>query len=135
MFQSGAAAPASAAKANPKADEDLQGAAEMGDHEALIKALAEGADVNTKDPKDLAPLHYAAKCGRPSDLSALIKAKANVDITNKGGVTPLIYAASEGWDDCVPLLPALDTQTQQLSLQSTPRWPLHSSLPLSCPLR
>ena len=27
-----------------------------------------------------------------------------VDVTNKGGVTPLIYAASEGWDDCVPLL-------------------------------
>ena len=105
--EAAAASPPSkpAAKApSPKASEDLQNAAEMGDHDALLKALAEGADVDSLDAKQLAPLHWAAKCGRPADITALIAAGAKIDIANKGGVTPLIYAASEGWDDCVPLL-------------------------------
>ena len=101
---SAAPAAVASAKPNPKASEDLQNAAEMGDHEALKKALAEGADVNAPDAKQLAPLHWAAKCGRPNDVQALIDSGAKIDITNKGLVTPLIYAASEGWDDCVPLL-------------------------------
>lgn len=38
-------------------------------------------------------------------MAALSQApRTLVDAANKGGVTPLIYAASEGWDDCVPLL-------------------------------
>ena len=45
-----------------------------------------------------------AKCGRPDDVKALLGAGATVDAVNKAGVTPLIYAASEGHDDCVPLL-------------------------------
>ena len=93
-----AAASSSGAAPNPKASEDLQNAAEMGDHDALVKALAEGADVNSADAKTLTPLHWAAKCGRPADITSLIEAGAKVDCTNKGGVTPLIYAASEGWD-------------------------------------
>ena len=65
------AAPVNAAKAT----EDLQNAAEMGDHEALLKALAEGADVNAADSKTLTPLHWAAKCGRPDDIKALLKVR------------------------------------------------------------
>ena len=34
------------------ADADLLGAAELGDHDALLKALADGANVNATDPKD-----------------------------------------------------------------------------------
>ena len=34
-----------------------------------------------------------------ADISALLEAGAAVNIANKGGVTPLIYAASEGWSD------------------------------------
>ena len=52
--------------------------------------------VNAPDAKQLAPLHWAAKCGRPNDVQALIDSGAKIDITNKGLVTPLIYAASEG---------------------------------------
>ena len=61
--------------------------------------------MNALDAKQLAPLHRAAKRGRPNDVQALIdRAGAKIDITNKGLVTLLIYAASEGWDDRVPLL-------------------------------
>ena len=110
-----ASAPAAAAKpaelAKPsaaavkKATDDLLSAAELGDHDVLLKALREGADVAAKDDKNHTALHWAAKCGRPDDVKELIKAGAPVDAAlEKTGVTPLIYAASSGWDDCVPLL-------------------------------
>jgi len=102
-----AGAPPAAAKAaapSAAASEDLINAAEMGDHDALVKAIGDGADVDTVDVKTMAPLHWAAKCGRHEDIVALVGAGADVNKTTKAGVTPLIYAASEGWDDCVPLL-------------------------------
>jgi len=83
---------------------DLLSAAEMGDHEALLKALKEGGDVSATDDKSMTALHWAARCGRPDDLKALLEAGASVNTATKAGVTALIYAASEGWDDCVPIL-------------------------------
>jgi len=76
----------------------------MGDHEALLKAIREGGDVDKPDGTSMRPLHWAAKCGRPDDLRALLAAGAAVDAVNKAGVTALIYAASTGQDDCVPVL-------------------------------
>ena len=38
----------------------------------------------------------------PSQL--LLANGASVDALTKAGITPLIYAANEGWDDCLPLL-------------------------------
>ena len=89
-----------------KATDDLLSAAELGDHDALLNALREGADVVAKRATNhYTALHWAAKCGRPDDIKELIKAGAPVDAAmEKTGVTPLIYAASSGWDDCVPLL-------------------------------
>jgi hypothetical protein len=105
-YSSAAAPPAAIApraiSATPNAD--LISAAEMGDHEALVKALEDGANVETTDKETNTPLHWAAKCGRHEDALALLGAGANVDARNKAGVTPLIYAAFEGWDDVVPLL-------------------------------
>eukprot|EP00967_Tisochrysis_lutea_P135041 scaffold239123_cov27-Tisochrysis_lutea.AAC.1 len=49
-------------------------------------------------------LHWAAKCGRAADIKALIAAGASVDAATEAGVTPLMYAALQGWDDCVSIL-------------------------------
>ena len=46
------------------ADADLLGAAELGDHDALLKALADGANVNATDPKD--KKGKTASTGRPT---------------------------------------------------------------------
>ena len=97
-------AAAKAAAPSAAASEDLINAAEMGDHDALVKAIKDGASTEKEDAKTFRALHWAAKCGRPSDIQALIEAKADLNAKTKAGVTPLIYAASEGWDDCVPLL-------------------------------
>ena len=57
------------------------------------------------DEKTHTALHWAAKCGRADDIEALTAAGAPLNAKTKpAGVTPLIYAASEGWDDCVQLL-------------------------------
>jgi ankyrin repeat protein/cyclophilin family peptidyl-prolyl cis-trans isomerase/FKBP-type peptidyl-prolyl cis-trans isomerase len=93
-----------AAMSHSKSTLDLLSAAEMGDHEALLKALKEGGDVSATDDKTMTALHWAARCGRPDDLKALLEAGASVNTATKAGVTALIYAASEGWDDCVPIL-------------------------------
>ena len=86
------------------ADADLLGAAELGDHDALLKALADGANVNATDPKDKkgkTALHWAADCGRDDDVRALVEAKADLNAQTADGVTPLIFAANKGEADCV----------------------------------
>ena len=61
--------------------------------------------MNHTDDKSHTALHWAAKCGRPDDLKMLLKAPGvRIDAKTKNGVTPLIYAASEGWHECVALL-------------------------------
>ena len=89
------------------ADADLLGAAELGDHDALLKALADGANVNATDPKDKkgkTALHWAADCGRDDDVRALVEAKADLNAQTADGVTPLIFAANKGEADCVEVL-------------------------------
>ena len=99
-----AAPTTSGAAVSATADKDLLGAAEMGDHDALMKALEDGAQLDAVDEKTNTALHWAAKCGRADDIEALTAAGAPLNAKTKAGVTPLIYAASEGWDDCVQLL-------------------------------
>ncbi len=63
------------------------------------------ANVNHRDEKTNTALHWAAKCGRHEDVTSLIKAPGiEIDARTKNDVTPLIYAADQGWDECVQLL-------------------------------
>ncbi|KAJ1625482.1 ankyrin repeat protein, partial [Pavlovales sp. CCMP2436] len=85
----------------------LLNAAELGDHAALLKALEAGADVRATDEKVYTALHWAAKEGRLDDIHSLVSAASPLDEQNKIGATPLILAASMGWDDCVSALLAV----------------------------
>ena len=86
------------------ADRKLLGAAEMGDHDVLVQALEDGARLDAVDDRAHTALHWAARWGRAVDVKALVAAGAPLNAKTKAGVTPLIYAASDGWDECVPLL-------------------------------
>jgi len=86
------------------ADRKLLGAAEMGNHDALVQALEDGARLDAVDDRAHTALHWAARWGRAVDVKALVAAGAPLNTKTKAGVTPLIYAASDGWDVCVPLL-------------------------------
>ena len=67
---------------NALVDADLLGAAELGDHDALLKALADGANVNATDPKDKkgdgAPLGGRLR-GEDDDVRAPVEAKADLN--------------------------------------------------------
>ena len=86
------------------ADRQLLGAAEMGDHDVLVQALEDGARLDAVDDRAHTALHWAARWGRVVDVKALVAAGAPLNAKTKAGVTPLIYAASDGWDECVPVL-------------------------------
>ena len=51
-----------------------------------------------------------------------------LDVTNKAGVTPLIFAASEGWDDCVPLLLEGGASTTAATCMNLLKLPPYESL-------
>jgi ankyrin repeat protein len=87
-----------------KVEEDLLAAAEIGDHDALLKALGAGANTRAVDDKQYTALHWAAKEGRVDDIESLAAAGCPLDEQNKIGATPLILAASSGWDDCIGAL-------------------------------
>ena len=65
--------------ASATADKDLLGAAELGDHDALMTALGDGAKLDVVDEKTHTALHWAAKCGRADDIEALVAADATLN--------------------------------------------------------
>ena len=75
-----------------KAD-TLHGAAKLGDAEAAEKLLAEGADVDQKDARGITALGVAVGFNKLPVIKALVKAGANVKLTDSKGNTPLHYAA------------------------------------------
>ncbi|MCG8340701.1 MAG: ankyrin repeat domain-containing protein, partial [Cytophagales bacterium] len=59
--------------------------------------LEEGANVNKKDERDKAPLHWALEGGNQAIIDALLGEKSiDVNIPDKNGKTPLHYAAALG---------------------------------------
>lgn len=88
-----------------------------GEIEALRAVLMAGADVSTPDINGGSPLHYAAQmCGANYDektrqtssklaleiLNILLKhPKTSVDVTDKDGRQPLLWAASAGSESAV----------------------------------
>lgn len=88
-----------------------------GEIEALRAVLMAGADVSTPDINGGSPLHYAAQmCGANYDdktgqassklaleiLNILLKhPKSSVDVADKDGRQPLLWAASAGSENAV----------------------------------
>lgn len=96
-------------KANAEATEALLAAAAAGEDEAILAALAQGADPLAKDENDNTVLLLAAMGNYFGDehvpvFDALLKAKVPIDAKNKNGHTALMLAAREGQDDSVDWL-------------------------------
>jgi ankyrin repeat protein len=99
---------AAVTKSNPEASAKLLAAAERGDEDNILAAIAAGGDANARDEGQNTPLILAA----PQSLmgkerlivEALVKAKAQIDAVNKEGMSALMAAASGGRDDMVKLL-------------------------------
>jgi len=73
-------------------------AVEKGNIEAVLKHIANGEDINTKDEWNSTPLFYAAYGGHKEIAELLIAKGADVNAkvrSDKGipGLTPLFYAA------------------------------------------
>jgi YidC/Oxa1 family membrane protein insertase len=81
-----------------KAARTLVWASKMGNMDALKELLAEGRDPNEVDELGRTALHFAA--GSPYEsvplLTALIDAKASLDVKDPADSTPLHYAAGYG---------------------------------------
>lgn len=98
-----------AKKANAEATQALLAAAVEAEDEAILKALADGADPLVKDENDNTVLMLAAMGSYFGDehvpvFNALLEAKVPIDAKNKDGQTALMLAAREGQDDSVDWL-------------------------------
>jgi ankyrin repeat protein len=105
----GAAAPKKGKKANAEATQALLEAAMAADDDAILKALADGADPLAKDDNGNTVLMLAAMGNFFGSehlpvFEALQKAKVPIEAKNKDGQTALMLAAREGQDDNVDWL-------------------------------
>ena len=98
------AVPATIANRIYQAGENISSAAKAGDTKAIEKHLAEGADVNGRDPLDGTPLHWAAYQGHTNALKLLIEKGADVNATDLVGHPPLLWATFHGQYEAVELL-------------------------------
>ena len=73
--------------------------------EQLVKAKA---DVNAKNDSQQTALMFAALTGRTKMVEYLLKAGADASIVDKSGNTALSLAKTQGADDAVKLLNAID---------------------------
>jgi len=88
-----------AAGANDKAGElaeALVNAIWAKDAAAVRRALAAGADANSRSENGVPALGIAARSGQPDVVAALIEAKADVSAHPENGVTPLMGAIESG---------------------------------------
>lgn len=80
-------------------------AARQGDLERVKLELANGTDVNLVDRASRrAALHWAARENRLEVVEALLAAKANLEVRDGAGKTPLTVAAESGRTDVVKKL-------------------------------
>ena len=77
------------------AAESLPELVELGEREAALRALEDGADVDARGPDGATALLWAAHRGDRELVAALLARDANPDAANDYGVTPLAAAAVE----------------------------------------
>ncbi len=77
------------------AAESLPELVELGEREAALRALEDGADVEARGPDGATALIWAAHHGDRELVAALLARDANPDAANDYGVTPLAAAAVE----------------------------------------
>jgi ankyrin repeat protein len=85
------------------ADDLLLHAAKVGDNDGVNRALEQGATANVlKD--DWSALLYASFYGYVAIIQLLMKYRADVNLTDSRGVTPMFVAAQEGCVDAIHVL-------------------------------
>jgi len=93
-----------AKKSTPIPQQEVIEAALYGKIETLDKALANGYQVNARDPENRTVLMYAAFNGQTKIVQKLIGAGAEVNAQDKTGSTALMFAASGPYAETVQLL-------------------------------
>jgi ankyrin repeat protein len=91
---------------NSKPDSRVYDAAQRGQLEQLIAALEERPDLLNARPYDSlsTPLHAAAYYRRAAVVGELLARKADVNATNRGGLTPLHDCISRGTTEIAGML-------------------------------
>jgi ankyrin repeat protein len=84
--------------------DQLVGAAIIGDTAVISKLIKKGLDVNFQDSKGETPLHWAAEHGRVNVVTLLLDSGAFVDICDEAGSTPLHKSSRNGHANVVALL-------------------------------
>jgi len=84
---------------------DLEWSIKNGDIDAVRETVEkESVDVNQEISNGRYPLHFAADYGQYEVLKYLIEKKADVNVIDKHGISPLLAAIWEGHTKCVELL-------------------------------
>jgi len=108
LAASAAKKPATKPAAKSKATQQLIEAAGSGDEDAILAALAAGADPNARDDNSNTPLMLCASqslFGKERKIvEAFVKAKVKVDAVDKDGTTALMSAAAGNRDGMIRLL-------------------------------
>src|SRR5215813_11983665 len=66
-----------------------------GDHRAVARLVASGADLNASDENGATAMMYAAAFSTLADLRLLVDHQANVNAANANGSTALMWAAGD----------------------------------------
>ena len=73
-------------------------------HEAAVAELARKSFLNLKDRDGQTALSYASMLGRPSMCRMFLKGGASVDLADKRGWSPAVWAAKKGHKEVTQLL-------------------------------
>ena len=95
---------------------DMMRVAESGDVERLRLFLRAGMVVDTRDSREWTPLMVASFHGNEAVAKLLIESGANPAASDRGGYTPLHWAALKGYAQVVSMLvPRIDVNVQSRS--------------------
>ena len=87
----------------PAMNEQLGQAAERGDTPAVLRLLANGAQINSSDARGRTPVMAATHGNRVAPVQALIAAGADIDLQDNLQDNPFLYAGAEGLLDILKL--------------------------------